>query len=371
MSHPRATIAISGRRYDEPFRHRTDRRGSQTARSASTRRARRSHAGHGPHRRRDGDGKGARRATPAPALGTRGADLSLPSRRKRACPVSPIRARLISFTAAKPSKRPSVRCASHTDPIPPCPSGRRRVYWPSVRPARLVAGGPAREASFVGPRLGREEVRERPHELGRLRRKRANPCVPVGAAEVQRPIEQRPEDRPLVGIYLWHSAPCSRPSAHRLRDVTCIRRGGPEGERGPPAAEPVRATLPCEPRGDALSHDADRAGLLEGVAGPEHQLQRDRFRQSLSAGAAEQAGVHVCGADHELRRGPDMRQRVVGQVDASPARCRSATVRRRRPRAPDYPAGRHAASPTPPAAIGRRGSGCDSSLDCCRRHAPE
>ncbi len=229
MSHPRATIAISGRRYDEPFRHRTDRRGSQTARSASTRRARRSHAGHGPHRRRDGDGKGARRATPAPALGTRGADLSLPSRRKCACPVSPIRARLTSFTAAKPSKRPSVFCASHTDPIPPCPSGRRRVYWPSVRPARLVAGGPARK-----PRSSARASAERRSASGLTS---SGDCAASARihASLSAPLRSsaRSSSGPRTGH--WSGSICGIPlraAARQPIDCATLPAFGGEGQRG-------------------------------------------------------------------------------------------------------------------------------------------
>ena len=47
-----------------------------------------------------------------------------PSRRKRRCAVSLRAPRSRSLTAASPSKRPSARRASHTDPMPPWPSGR-------------------------------------------------------------------------------------------------------------------------------------------------------------------------------------------------------------------------------------------------------
>ncbi len=50
-----------------------------------------------------------------------------PSRRKRACITGSSSAMLMNFTATRASKRPSVRRASQTLPIPPCPRSDSRV----------------------------------------------------------------------------------------------------------------------------------------------------------------------------------------------------------------------------------------------------
>src|SRR5262245_60684436 len=59
----------------------------------------------------------------------------VPSRRNRSSPARPISAMLSSLTATRPSKRPSQRSASQTEPIPPCPMGDTRRYAPIVSPA--------------------------------------------------------------------------------------------------------------------------------------------------------------------------------------------------------------------------------------------
>ena len=70
------------------------------------------------------------------------------SRAKRS-PPSPASTSLWgSFTAALLSKRPSLRRASHTLPIPPAPNSRSRLYAPTMRPASSSSSsGPGTPAS--------------------------------------------------------------------------------------------------------------------------------------------------------------------------------------------------------------------------------
>ena len=72
---------------------------------------------------------------------------SVPSRWKRSSPRWSSRARLSSLTATNPSKRPSLRRARHTVPMPPIPRGASRVYGPTACPARE---GPGRSSVGTG-----------------------------------------------------------------------------------------------------------------------------------------------------------------------------------------------------------------------------
>ena len=62
---------------------------------------------------------------------------TVPSRRNRSAPAASNRARFRSLTAAEPSKRPSLRWANHTVPMPPEPRARSSVHVPSLRPASV------------------------------------------------------------------------------------------------------------------------------------------------------------------------------------------------------------------------------------------
>ena len=63
-----------------------------------------------------------------------------PSRRNRSSPLRPTRLAFRSLTATRPSKRPSLRRASQTLPMPPWPIGSTRVYAPTAWPAREAGG---------------------------------------------------------------------------------------------------------------------------------------------------------------------------------------------------------------------------------------
>src|SRR5688572_29057077 len=78
---------------------------------------------------------------------------SVPSRVKRAADDSLSADSCSSFTATAPSKRPSLRRARQTTPVPPAPTGVSSVYDPTVVPARVGSarrrGGVSRKSEVL------------------------------------------------------------------------------------------------------------------------------------------------------------------------------------------------------------------------------
>ena len=118
----------------------------------------------------------------------------MPSRLNRSSPPRPTSAAFSSLTAAWPSKRPSLRDASHTLPMPPWPIGDTSVYAPSVTPASVGAlrAGGARESP---PRTARAAVEQRLDVGGEVR---------VLAPQPSRQVA-------LLGREIEHSIECGLP----------------------------------------------------------------------------------------------------------------------------------------------------------------
>ena len=81
-----------------------------------------------------------------------------PSRRNRSCAAASKRPLLSSLTAASPSKRPSLRRARQTLPMPPSPIGSTSVHGPSTSPAAAVGASIASSAGATD--LLRKPARE-------------------------------------------------------------------------------------------------------------------------------------------------------------------------------------------------------------------
>ena len=156
----------------------------------------------------------------------------VPSRLKRSSPPRPTSAAFSSLTAAWPSKRPSLRAASHTLPMPPCADWRHervgadRDAGQRRRRRGWIGGAESRKPSAVSRRCSSSSASTSAAESGSSFAQRRQAGLALARAAAPAP-GRGGGWRDASGRCPW--CPCSRSPIRKIgngrRNTTSHRRG--------------------------------------------------------------------------------------------------------------------------------------------------